>query len=119
MVAVTGTLPMDHGLDAQAVSDFAERRPPGGELAAPWKATQHEWMTQLGERGFRVENDGCDVAARRTVACARAAHRVAGAQREGPVGGHPCVDAPQLIDDDTGPPRGDERAAGPSASLIA
>lgn len=57
MVAVIGTLPMDHGLEAFVISYFAERRPSGEQLAAGWRETHHEWTTQLGETGFRIEND--------------------------------------------------------------
>ncbi len=60
MLAVVSELPMDHGLLAYAISYFAERRPPPQHLVGGWRRTTHGWVTQLGETGFRIENDPWD-----------------------------------------------------------
>jgi hypothetical protein len=60
VVAVISSLAMENGYLAYPIGYFAERRPPGKQLVAGWRRTQHHWDDQLGGSGFRCENDKWD-----------------------------------------------------------
>jgi hypothetical protein len=60
MVAVISSLPMENGYLAYPIGYFGERRPPAEELVAGWKNEHYYWHDQLGNSGWRVENDKWD-----------------------------------------------------------
>ena len=60
VVAVLSSVPMENGYLAYPIAYFAERRPPGEQLVAGWRRTQHWWDDQLGGSGYRIENDKWD-----------------------------------------------------------
>jgi hypothetical protein len=60
MVAVISSLPMENGYLTYPIAYFAEKRPPGAQLAAGWRRTQHIWKDPSGDSGWRIENDKWD-----------------------------------------------------------
>jgi len=60
VVAVISSLPMENGYLAYPIAYFAKRRPPGEQLVAGWRGTEHWWNEQLGGAHYRIENDKWD-----------------------------------------------------------
>ncbi len=60
MVAVIGRVEMANGYIAYPIAYFAEKRPPVQELVPDWPRTILTYETQLGERGWKTDEDPWD-----------------------------------------------------------
>jgi hypothetical protein len=60
MFAVIARVRMENGYLAYPITYFAEKRPPAQDLTAGWRRSVYHYQTQLGDTGFRVENDPWD-----------------------------------------------------------
>lgn len=60
MAAVIGRIEMQNGYVAYPIAYFAEKRPPVEELVPAWPRTMYLYETQLGEPGWKTDEDPWD-----------------------------------------------------------